>query len=56
MNAYEEYKTIIMAESNTATAARERQEAVYGTIFMYVYVMTSTTVVQGVKELSREVV
>src|SRR4029434_8068468 len=54
MNAYEEYKTIIMAKSNTA--ARERQEAVYGTIFMYVYVMISTTVVQGVKELSREVV
>ena len=56
MNAYEEYKTIIMAKSNTATAARERQEAVFGRIFMYVYVMTSTTVVQGVKELSREVV
>ena len=27
MNAYEEYKTIIMAKSNTATAARARQEA-----------------------------
>jgi len=32
MNAYEEYKTIIMAESNTATAARARQEAVYGAV------------------------
>ena len=26
MNAYEEFKTIIMAKSNTATAARARQE------------------------------
>ena len=41
MNAYEEYKTIIMAKSNTATAARARQEAVYGAISMYVYIMTS---------------
>ena len=49
MNAYEEYKTIIMAKSNTA--ARERQEAVYGGIFMYVCIMASMTVVQGVKEL-----
>src|SRR4029434_4352563 len=51
INTYEEYKTIIMATSNTATAARERQEAVFGRIFMYVYVMKSTTVVQGVKKL-----
>src|SRR4029434_6503946 len=27
MNAYEEYKTIIMAKFNTATAVRARQEA-----------------------------
>ena len=27
MNAYEEYKTIIMAKSNTTPAARARQEA-----------------------------
>ena len=33
MNAYEEYKTIIMAKSNTATAARTRQEAVYGAVY-----------------------
>lgn len=33
MNAYEEYKTIIMAKSNTATAARARQEAVYGAVY-----------------------
>ena len=42
MNANEEYKTIIMAKSNTATAARARQEdvygAVYGPISMYVYI------------------
>ena len=39
MNAYEENKTIIMAKSNTATAARARQEAVYGAMTMYaVYV------------------
>ena len=56
MNAYEEYKTIIMAKSNTATAARARQEAVYGAISMYVYIMTSVTVIQGVKELFRGVV
>ena len=45
MNAYEVYKTIIMAKSNTATAARARQEAmngaVYATISMYVYFMAS---------------
>src|SRR4029434_886191 len=33
MNAYEEYKTIIMAKSNTVTAARARQEAVYRGIY-----------------------
>ena len=33
MNAYEEYKTIIMAKSNTASAARARQEAVYGAVY-----------------------
>ena len=39
MNAYEEYKTIIMAKFNTATAVRARQEAVcwdvYRMISMY---------------------
>ena len=33
MNAYKEYKTIIMVKSNTATAARARQEAVYGAVY-----------------------
>ena len=33
MNAYEEYKTIIMAKSNTATAVRTRQEAVYEAVY-----------------------
>ena len=45
MNAYEEYKTIIMAKSNTATAARARQEAVYGAVYagisMYEYLTAS---------------
>ena len=49
-----------MAKSNTATAARARQEAVYGAVYggisMYVYIMTSATVVQGVEELLRGVV
>ena len=39
MNAYEEYKTIIMAKFNTATAVRAIQEAVcedvYGVMSMY---------------------
>ena len=60
MKAYEEYKTIIMAKSNTATAARARQEVVYGAVYggisMYVYIMTSVTVVQGAKGLFRGVV
>ena len=47
-----------MAKSNTATAAG--QEAVYGAVYggisMYVYVMTSVTVVQGAKGLFRGVV
>ena len=34
MNAYEEYKTIIMAKSNTASAARARQEAVYRAVYV----------------------
>src|SRR4029434_1478529 len=33
MNTYEECKTIIMAKSNTASAARARQEAVYGAVY-----------------------
>ena len=48
MNAYEEYKTIIMAKSNTATVARAGQEAVYGGISMYVRKMSSVTLVQWV--------
>ena len=56
MNAYEEYKTIIMAKFNTATAVRARQEAVYGGISMYVCITTSATVVQVVKELFKRVV
>ena len=55
INAYEVYKIITMAKSNTTTAARARQEAVYGAvygvIYMYVYITTSVTVVQRVKEL-----
>src|SRR4029434_2092529 len=47
VNAYEEYKTIMMAKSNTA--ARARQEAVYGAVYggisMYVYIMTSVRVI-----------
>src|SRR4029434_957959 len=50
MNAYEEYKTIIMANSTTATAARARQEAMYGGISMYVYITTSVRVVLWVEE------
>src|SRR4029434_2857883 len=52
MNAYEVYKTIIMAKSNTATAARARQEAAYGVGCMggyfCMYMMTSVTLVQWV--------
>ena len=54
MNAYEVYKTIIMAKSNTATAARARQEAVYGTVYggisMYVLIQPSVRVVGWVEE------
>ena len=54
MNAYEEYKTIIMAKSNTASAARARQEAVYvavyGRISMYVLNKISMTMVQWVEK------
>ena len=60
MNAYEEYKTIIMAKSNTATAARARQEVVYGAVYggisMYVYITTSMRVVQRVEELFKGLV
>src|SRR4029434_7711047 len=55
MNAYEEYKTIIMAKSNTATAVRAREEAVdgavYGVIFMYVLTQPSVRVVGWVEEM-----
>ena len=40
MNAYEEYKTIIMAKSNTASAARARQEAVYGAVYGEISICT----------------
>jgi len=43
MNAYEEYKTIIMAKSNTATAVRARQEAVYGTVWADIYVCINSS-------------
>ena len=33
MNAYEEHKTIFIAKTNTDTAARARQEAVYGAVY-----------------------
>ena len=55
MKAYEEYKTIIMAISNTASTARARQEAVYGAAYggisMYVYDTTSVRVVRWVEEM-----
>ena len=44
MNAYEEYKTIIMAKSNTATAARARQEAVYGAVYAGIFMYVEITV------------
>ena len=51
MNAYEEYKTIIMAKSNTATAVRARQEEVcedvYGVISMYEWATASVTWYRG---------
>ena len=50
MNAYEEYKTIIMAKSNTATAVRARQEVcedVYGVISMYEYMTASVIWYRG---------
>ena len=51
MNAYEEYKTIIMAKSNTTAAARARQEAVcwdvYRMISMYENMMASVDWYRG---------
>src|SRR4029434_10768710 len=51
MNAYEEYKTIIMAKSNTATAVRARQEAVYEAVYavisMYEYLTASVSWYRG---------
>ena len=45
MNAYEKYKTIIIAKFNTATAVRARLEAmcwdVYRMISMYEYMTAS---------------
>src|SRR4029434_1142584 len=51
MNAYEEFKTIIMAKFNTATAVRARQEAVcwdvYGVISRYEYLTASVNWYRG---------
>ena len=51
MNAYEEYKTIIMAKFNTATAVRARLEAVcwdvYRMISMYEYLMACVNWYRG---------
>src|SRR4029434_5946239 len=51
MNAYEEYKTIIMAKFNIATAVRARQEAVcwdvYRMISMYENVTASVDWYRG---------
>src|SRR4029434_4901671 len=51
MNAYEEYKTIIMAKFNTATAVRARQEAVCWdvnrVISMYEYLTASVNWYRG---------
>ena len=50
MNAYEVYKTIIMAKFNTATAVRARQEVcedVYGVISMYEWATASVTWYRG---------
>src|SRR4029434_6120345 len=51
MNAYEEYKTIIMAKFNTATAVRARHEAVcwdvYRLISMYEYMPASVNWYRG---------
>ena len=51
MNVYEEYKTIIMAKFNTATAVRVIQEAVcedvYGLISMYENVTASVDWYRG---------
>ena len=52
MNAYEEYKTIIMAKSNTATRARQETVygAVYGGLYMYVFIQPSMRMVGWVEE------
>ena len=51
MNAYKEYKTIIMAKFNIATAVRARQEAVcwdvYRMISMYENMMASVDWYRG---------
>ena len=51
MNAYEKYKTIIIAKFNTATAVRAIQEAVcedvYGVISMYEYMTASVIWYRG---------
>ena len=51
MNAYEEYKTIIMAKFSTATTVRARQEEVcedvYGVISMYDNPMASVIWYRG---------
>ena len=51
MNAYEEYKSIIMAKIKTANAVRARQEKVcediYWLIYMYEYVTASVIWYRG---------
>src|SRR4029434_8103379 len=43
MNAYEEYKTIIMAKFNTATAVRARQEEVYWDVYRVISMYENLT-------------
>ena len=43
MNAYEEYKTIIMAKFNTATAVRARQEGVGWDIYSIILMTENVT-------------
>ena len=43
MNAYEEYKTIIMAKFNTATAVRARQEAVCWDVYRIISMHENVT-------------
>ena len=44
MNAYEEYKTIIMAKFNTATVVRAKDEAVCENVYTVISMYESGTV------------